>query len=105
MALDILEQTGLMGSKLVETLMDPNAKLSVDQGEFLPSPDDFRRLIGKLNYLTIMRPDIVFVICMSAPSSPHWEAVLGSVKYFKGAPSDQRAISGYYSFLSGNLIS
>jgi len=32
-ALDILEETGLMNSKFVETPMDPNAKLLPNQGE------------------------------------------------------------------------
>ena len=30
---DILEETGLLGSKPVETPMDPNVKLYEDQGE------------------------------------------------------------------------
>ena len=33
--LDILEETSLMGSKLVETHMDPIVKPYVDQGELL----------------------------------------------------------------------
>ena len=32
---DILEETGLLGSKPVETPMDPNVKLYEDQGELL----------------------------------------------------------------------
>ena len=60
--LDILEETGLLGSKLVETLMDPNVKLYEDLGELLSNPERYRRLIGKLNYLTITRPDISFAV-------------------------------------------
>ena len=41
--LDILEQTSLMGSKPIETPMDPNAKLCVDQGELQPSLDGYQR--------------------------------------------------------------
>ena len=36
--LDILEDSGLMGAKTVKTLMDPNVRLFVDQGELLLSP-------------------------------------------------------------------
>jgi hypothetical protein len=57
-ALDILEETGLLGAKPVETPMDPNVKLCVDQGEIFSHPDRYRRLVGKLNYLTNTRPDI-----------------------------------------------
>ena len=62
--LDILEETGLLGSKPVDTPIDPNVQLCVDQGEPLPSPDQYCRLVGKLNYLTITRPDISFAVSM-----------------------------------------
>ena len=35
---DILEETGLLGSKPVETPMDPNVKLYEDQEELLFNP-------------------------------------------------------------------
>ena len=60
--LDILEDTGLMGAKPVKTPMDPNVRLCVDQCELLSSPDSYRRLVGKLNYLTITYPDIAFIV-------------------------------------------
>ena len=60
--LDILEETGLLGSKPMETPMDPNVKLYEDQWEMLSNPERYRRLVGKLNYLTITRPDISFVV-------------------------------------------
>ena len=56
--LDILEETGLLGSKLVETPMDPNVKLYEDHGELLSNPKRYCHLVGKLNYLTITRLDI-----------------------------------------------
>jgi hypothetical protein len=71
--------------------MDPNVKLCVDQGELLHNPNQYCRLVGKLNYLTITRPDISFAVSlvsqfMSAPRYPHWEAVLRIVKYVKLHP-------------------
>ena len=60
--LDILEETSLMRTKPVETHMDPSVKLSVDQDEFLPDPDNYQRLVRKLNYLTIKCPDIFISI-------------------------------------------
>ena len=60
--LDILEETGLLGSKPVETPMDPNVKLYEDQGELLSNPERYRHLVGKLNYLTITRLDISFAV-------------------------------------------
>ena len=58
--LDILEETGLLGSKPVETPMDPNVKLYEDQEELLSNLERYCSLVGKLNYLTITRPDISF---------------------------------------------
>ena len=89
--LDILEETSLLGSKPVETPMDPNVKLYEDQGELLSNPERYRCLIGKLNYLTITRPDISFAVSvlsqfMKDPHLPHWEAVIRIVRYLKAYP-------------------
>ena len=74
--LDILEETGLLGSKPVKTPMDPNVKLYEDQRKLLSNPERYRRLVGKLNYLTIIRPDISFAVSvlsqfMKDPRLPH----------------------------------
>ena len=61
-AVDILEEIGLMGANPVEIPMYSSVKLCVDQGELLPSLDSYRILVGKLNYLTITRLDISFVV-------------------------------------------
>ena len=60
--LDILEETGMLNCKPVDTPMDPNVKLVPRQGEPLGDPGRYRRLVSKLNYLTITRPDISFPI-------------------------------------------
>jgi len=36
--------------------MDHNVKLLPNQGEPLSDPEKYKRLVGKLNYLTITRP-------------------------------------------------
>ena len=89
--LDILEETGLLGSKPVETPMDPNVKLYEDQGELLSNLERYRRLIGKLNYLPITHPNISFAVSvlsqfMKVPCLPHWEAVIRIVRYLKAHP-------------------
>ena len=58
--LDILTDTGMLDCKPVDTPMDPNVKLVSGQGKLLQDPRRYRRLIGKLNYLTISRPGILF---------------------------------------------
>ena len=58
--LDILTDTGMLDCKPVDTPMDPNVKLVTGQGELLRDSRRYRRLVGKLNYLTITRLDISF---------------------------------------------
>ena len=80
-----------MGAKPLETPMDLSVKLCVDQGELLSSSDNYRRLVRKLNYLTITRPNISFVVSvisqfMFAPRSTHMEATLKIVLYLNAYP-------------------
>ena len=58
--LDILADTGMLNCKPVDTPMYPNVKLVLGQGEPLRDPRRYQRLVGKLNYLTITRPNISF---------------------------------------------
>ena len=90
-ALDILEETGMMGCRPIDTPMDPNVKLLPGQGEPLSNPERYRRLVGKLNYLTVTRPDISFPVSvvsqfMTSPCDSHWEAVVRILRYIKSAP-------------------
>ena len=70
--------------------MNSNVKLLPNQGEPLSDPEKYRRLVGKLNYLTITRPDISFAISvvsqfLNSPCEDHWNAVIHIVKYIKGS--------------------
>ncbi|KAK2418425.1 putative mitochondrial protein [Trifolium repens] len=90
-ALDILEETGLTDCKPVDTPMDPNVKLLPNQGEPYSDPGRYRRLVGKLNYLTMTRPDISFPVSvvsqfLNSPCDNHWNAVIRILKYIKGLP-------------------
>ncbi|RVX22875.1 Retrovirus-related Pol polyprotein from transposon RE1 [Vitis vinifera] len=90
-ALDILEETGMLDCKPVDTPMDPNVKLISGQGEPLGDPGRYRRLVGKLNYLTITRPDISFPVSvvsqfLQSPCDSHWDAVIRILRYIKSTP-------------------
>ncbi|MCI48914.1 hypothetical protein A2U01_0070157, partial [Trifolium medium] len=71
----------MLDCKPVDTPMDPNVKLQQNQGEPYPDPCRYRRLAGKLNYLTISRPDILFAVSvvsqfLNSPCDSHWNAVV-----------------------------
>ncbi|RVX22811.1 Retrovirus-related Pol polyprotein from transposon RE2 [Vitis vinifera] len=90
-ALDILEEIGMLDCKPVDTPMDPNVKLVPGQGEPLGDPGRYRRLVGKLNYLTITRPDISFPVSvvsqfLQSPCDSHWDAVIRILRYIKSTP-------------------
>ena len=64
--LNILEETGMLDCKPVDTPMDPNVKLVPEQGEPLRDPRRYQRLVGRLNYLTITGPNISFPMSVAS---------------------------------------
>ncbi|KAK4386010.1 Retrovirus-related Pol polyprotein from transposon RE2 [Sesamum angolense] len=90
-ACDLLHEAGLLGTKPVDTPMDSNPDFSNDDGNYLEDKTKYRRLVGKLIYLTVTRPDISFAVglvsqFMNKPRLVHWEAALRILKYIKASP-------------------
>ena len=89
--LDILVDNGMLDCKPIDTPMDPNVKLVPGQGELLLDLGRYRRLVGKLNYLTITQPDISFPVSvvsqfLQSPCDDHWDAAVCILRYVKGTP-------------------
>ena len=89
-ALEILEDTGLMGCKPAKTPMEQNLRISKDEGKVLSDPTQYRRLIGRLMYLTLPRPDITYSVhrpsqYLAKPREPHLLAAQRIVQYIKGS--------------------
>nr|XP_027124187.1 uncharacterized protein LOC113740870 [Coffea arabica] len=61
-----------LGHLPVDTAMDSNVKLMEDQGALLDDSGQYRRLVGKLNYLTMTRPDISFVMSVRQKAAVKW---------------------------------
>lgn len=71
--------------------MDQKLRLKLDDGSDLVDTTTYRRLVGKLVYLTITRPDISFAVqnlsqFMHAPRISHLQAVHRVLLYLKGTP-------------------
>ncbi|XP_068504206.1 uncharacterized mitochondrial protein AtMg00810-like [Phaseolus vulgaris] len=87
--LDLIKDSGLMGCKPFSTPMDDFMRLHQDSSEPLPDPLSYRRLVGRLIYLTTTRPDIAFAKLsqfMVTPTQTHLQVTLRVIRYLKGCP-------------------
>lgn len=89
--LNLLTDTGNLGSRPVNTPMDSGSHLYQDDSPLFQDVECYRRLVGKLLYLTTTRPDISFVVqqlsqFLSKPTMCHFKAVQRVLHYLKGTP-------------------
>lgn len=87
--MELLKETGTLASKPRSTHLDPGLKLSNDDGILLSNPASYRKLIGKLIYLTITRPNICYALnklsqYMDQPREPHYQIVHQILHYLNG---------------------
>ncbi|XP_016461504.1 secreted RxLR effector protein 161-like [Nicotiana tabacum] len=99
-ALQLISEVGLAGAKSISTPIELNQKLTtveynkhvgVNGDEELEDIGSYQKLIGKLLYLTITRPNLSFAVqvlsqFMQHPKQSHWDATLRVVRYVKVAP-------------------
>ena len=88
--LDLFSETGKLGAKPRNTPMAPSLQLT-REGELFRDPERYRRLVRKLNYLTVTRPDIVHSVSVisqyvSSPTTDNWAVIEQILCYLKGAP-------------------
>ena len=61
-ALEIVDECGMLGSKLVAFPMVANHKLAVAQEKVIDNASQYRKLVGRLIYLTITRLELFYAI-------------------------------------------
>ncbi|XP_019055438.1 PREDICTED: uncharacterized protein LOC109115681 [Nelumbo nucifera] len=90
---DLVKLTNLGDSKIVDTPLELNLKLSKDDGSPLEDPTVYRQLVGSLICLTIAWPDISYVVqivsqFVSSPRQPHLSTVHWIRRYVRGTLLD-----------------
>ncbi|CAN6706510.1 unnamed protein product [Malus baccata var. baccata] len=132
---DLLNKVDLQDSKPCPTPCLPSHRLLKDDGDPYHSPEQYRSIVGALQYVTFTRPDIAFSVnqcCqfMHSPMTSHVVAVKRILRYLSGTldygihfkpgqlhlqaysdadwagdPNDRRSTSGHIVYLGSSPIS
>jgi len=86
--LDVLTRAGMTSCKPVDTLIS-TSKVTILSDPLFSDPTRFCQIVGALQYLTFIRPNIYFTVnrvCqfMHAPTDSHWGAVKRILHYLCG---------------------
>jgi histone deacetylase 1/2 len=89
-ALELLTRAGMLKCTPVTTPMASSERLCSTDGDLLSAEEatQYRSLVGGLQYLTMTRPDLSFVVnkvCqyLHEPRTPHWSAVKRILRYVR----------------------
>ncbi|XP_074300576.1 uncharacterized protein LOC141631855 [Silene latifolia] len=90
-ALDIISESGLLGAKPAITPIEQHHQLGLASGALLDDAERYRRLVGRLVYLEVTRPDLSYAVhilsqFLHQPRKEHMDAALRVVRYLKGRP-------------------
>ncbi|KAL0313239.1 UNVERIFIED_CONTAM: Retrovirus-related Pol polyprotein from transposon RE1 [Sesamum radiatum] len=107
---DIILDTGLQDSKPAHTPLPMGLKLSAQDVAPLSDPEPYRRLVGRLLYLSFTRPDVSFgaqqlTQFVHQSGQVHMDVALHLVRYLKSCPdqglffpsSNPSALTAYYN--------
>ncbi|XP_068340362.1 uncharacterized mitochondrial protein AtMg00810-like [Pyrus communis] len=86
--IDLLREANMTDCKHAHTPLNSNLKLQ-SHGDLIPNIEYYQRLVGKLIYLTITRPNIAYAMSlvsqfMHAPSMDHMKILHRVLRYLKG---------------------
>lgn len=85
---DLLHKTDLVGAKPFSQSTISSRKLTSQDGKLLTGLSKYRMIVGALQYCTISRPDISYVVIqlcqfMHSPCEGHWTALKLVLQYLK----------------------
>ncbi|XP_016648921.1 PREDICTED: uncharacterized mitochondrial protein AtMg00810-like [Prunus mume] len=89
--MDLLADTGMLDCKPADTPIVENHKLGVYVDKVPTNRERYQRLVGRLVYLSLTRPDIAYAVSvasqfMPSPSEDHMATVMRILSYLKSAP-------------------
>ncbi|XP_071724613.1 uncharacterized mitochondrial protein AtMg00810-like [Rutidosis leptorrhynchoides] len=108
-ALELINNMSLSGARLVSTPFERNLKLATKEYDdfvtkqsggdnivedpLMKDPRKYKRLVGRLLYLTIIRSDICYAVnhvsqFMKQPKESHYQAAIRIVRYIKVNPGE-----------------
>ena len=87
-ATDLIKEFGFSNYSTTSSPLDPSMKLSSTEGTLLTDPTYYRKLVGKLNFLTNTRMDITYSVqhlsqFLQAPREPHLKVAFHVLRYLK----------------------
>nr|XP_009773115.1 PREDICTED: uncharacterized protein LOC104223384 [Nicotiana sylvestris] len=86
---NLLKEYDCMGYSAVSSPRDSSTKLKAEEGPLMSDPYYYRKLVGKLNFLTNTRLDIAYSVqhlsqFMQAPREPHLKAAIHVLRRGRG---------------------
>ncbi|XP_019054609.1 PREDICTED: uncharacterized protein LOC109115255 [Nelumbo nucifera] len=102
--MDILTKTGMQDCKLCSTPMEQQKHLIGYSNLLLSDPARYRKLVGRLVYLTITWPELSFDVhtlsqFMHEPHQEHLDAAIQVVRYLKDTPTHGVLLSSTNDFI------
>lgn len=88
-AKEVLERFGMERSNFVNNPIVPGAKLVKDEKGVKVDATEYKQMVGSLMYLTVTRPDLMYVVCLASrfmanPTELHSQVVKRVLRYVKG---------------------
>ena len=85
---DLLANTSMSGAKDVSTPLSTTQSLQLIDGTAAVDSFEFRRIIGRLQYISLTRPNISFAVnklsqFMHKPTTNHWTTTKRLLRYLK----------------------